>query len=318
MMEKNAVLKISHLSKSFGRHRVLKDISFEAYAGEVFGFLGPNGAGKTTTLKIVAGLFTLEEGEVSVLGHDLRRDFEHAMAEVGGIVENPEFYGYMSGLDNLRQYAAMRGGVSRERIDEVVRLVGMENRIRDKVSKYSLGMRQRLGVAQAILHRPRLLLLDEPTNGLDPASIKALRDILKHLAHEEGVAVIVSSHLMSEMELMCDRVGVIIGGELHSVQTIGELVAATSPDRVQYVLSADSASRAAELLSDCEDIALEMQGEDTLLLTLPAQGARERLGEINRALILGGTSVYTVTQKENRRLEDVFIEMTRAGGGSVD
>lgn len=317
MTDKTAVLRISHLSKSFGRHKVLDDVSFDAYAGEVFGFLGPNGAGKTTTLKIVAGLLTLEEGDVSVFGCDLRRDFERAMAQVGGIVENPEFYTYMSGLENLRQYAAMRGGVSEERIAEVVRLVGMENRIRDKVSKYSLGMRQRLGVAQAIMHRPRLLLLDEPTNGLDPASIKALRDILKRLAHEEGVAVIVSSHLMSEMELMCDRVGVIVGGALHSVQSIEELVANVSSDRVQFVLSVDDAARAAELIGTAEDACGEVCGEGELLLTLPAKEARARLGEINRALINGGVTLYTVTPKESRRLEDVFIEMTR-GGESVD
>jgi len=317
MMEKTAVLKISHLSKSFGRHKVLKDVSFDAYAGEVFGFLGPNGAGKTTTLKIVAGLLTLDEGDVSVFGHDLRRDFERAMAQVGGIVENPEFYTYLSGLENLRQYAAMRDGVTRERIDEVVRLVGMEKRIRDKVSKYSLGMRQRLGVAQAMMHRPRLLLLDEPTNGLDPASIKALRDILRRLAHEEGVAVIVSSHLMSEMELMCDRVGVIVGGELRSVQSIEELVATTSPNHVQYVLCVDDAARASELIATLEDVNGAVQKDGSLLLTLPQERAKECLGTVNAALIAGGVALYTVTEKERRRLEDVFIEMTKAGGGSV-
>lgn len=318
MTEKTAVLKISHLSKSFGRHKVLRDLSLEAYAGEVLGFLGPNGAGKTTTLKIVAGLLTLEEGEISVFGHDLRRDFENAMAAVGGIVENPEFYTYLSGYDNLRQYAAMRGDVSRERIDEVVRLVGMEHRISDKVSKYSLGMRQRLGVAQAIMHRPKLLLLDEPTNGLDPASIKALRDILKRLAHEEGVAVIVSSHLMSEMEMMCDRVGVIIGGELHSVQSIEELVATASPEHMQYVLTVDDAVRALEVLSLLADVQGTVEEDGSLLLTIPTEGARDRLGEVNRALIAGGVTLYTVTHRENRRLEDVFIEMTGTGGGSVD
>ena len=316
-MEQQTVLKISHLSKSFGRHRVLKDVTLEAYAGEVLGVLGPNGAGKTTLLKVVAGFLSLDEGEVSVFGYDLRRNFEKAMAEVGGIVENPEFYTYMSGLANLRQCAVLRGGVSDARIDEVVRLVGMENRIGDKVSKYSLGMRQRLGVAQAIMHRPRLLLLDEPTNGLDPASIKALRDVLKRLAHEEGVAVIVSSHLMAEMEMMCDRVALIVGGEVQSVREIGEMVAATSPDLVQYVLCVDDAERATALLSEMEDVQCT-SSEQGLLITLPAVDARARLGEINRALILGGVSLYTVAERESRRLEDVFIELTGAGGGSLD
>lgn len=317
-MDKDVVLRVSHLSKSFGHHKVLDDVSFDAYAGEVFGFLGPNGAGKTTTIKIIAGFLTLDEGAVEVLGCDLGRQFEAAMAQVGGIVENPEFYGYMSGLENLRQYAAMRGGVTPERIDEVVRLVGMENRIRDKVSKYSLGMRQRLGVAQAIMHRPRLLILDEPTNGLDAASIKALRDILKRLAHEEGVAVIVSSHLMSEMELMCDRVGVIVAGKLQSVSSIEELVAVAAPDHAQYVLCVDDPARAVSLLSSVDGVSCVADGEGFLTLTVPAREERTRIAEVNRMLVSAGIALYTVARSENRRLEDVFIEMTGVGGGSID
>ena len=204
-------LKIDHLNKYFGKRQILHDICMEVYAGEVFGFLGPNGAGKTTTIKIVVGLLRLDEGDVQIHGHSITKHFEDAMACVGGIVENPELYKYMTGRENLRQYARMRTGVDEKRIDEVVELVGLSNRINDKVGKYSLGMRQRLGVAQALLHRPKLLILDEPTNGLDPAGIKELRDILKNLAHKENIAVLVSSHLMSEMEMMCDRVGVIVG-----------------------------------------------------------------------------------------------------------
>ena len=253
-MEKDVVLRISNLSKTLGKCKILHNISFDAYAGEVFGFLGPNGAGKTTTIKLIAGLLLLEDGDITVCGHDMRHDFERAMENIGAIVENPEFYSYMSGLENLRQYAAMRDGVTEMRIREVVHLVGMENRIHDKVSKYSLGMRQRLGVAQALMHRPRLLILDEPTNGLDPASIKSLRDILKRLAHEEGTAVVVSSHLMSEMELMCDRVGVIRAGKLQSVQTIEAMVAATAPEYEEYILRLDNAPRAETVLQTLMDV----------------------------------------------------------------
>ena len=177
------ILGIEHLSKSFGKKQVLHDISFQTYAGEVFGFLGPNGAGKTTLIKTVVGHLMADDGNVSICGKTLKKDFESAMANVGGIIENPEFYKYMSGYDNLLQYARMRGVRDPERIREVVHLVGLDHRIHDKVGRYSLGMRQRLGVAQAILHRPRLLVLDEPTNGLDPAGIKDLRDILKRFAH---------------------------------------------------------------------------------------------------------------------------------------
>jgi len=277
--------------------------------------VGPNGAGKTTTIKLLTGLLTLDEGEVTVAGHDMRRDFEGSMALIGGIVENPEFYNYMSGLANLRLYASMHGGVSEARIWELVRLVGMEGRIRDKVGKYSLGMRQRLGIAQALLHRPRLLVLDEPTNGLDPSGIKSLREILRYLAHEEGVAVFVSSHLMGEMELMCDRIGVIVNGRLQSVQKIETLVSVTAADTVQYVLCVDDAVRAEELLRGTENVVCKVCEENgKIQVALSAEETDVQLAAVNRTLILGGVNVFTVTRQENRRLEDVYIEMTGEGG----
>ena len=315
MME--SVLHIEHLSKTLGKRRILNDISFDAYAGEVFGFLGPNGAGKTTTIKVIAGLLRLEEGTVSISGHDLRRDFERALAEVGAIVENPEFYPYLSGLENLRQYAATRDGVTEMRIREVVHQVGLENRIHDKVAKYSLGMRQRLGVAQAIMHRPRLLILDEPTNGLDPASIKALRDLLCHLAHEEGTAVMVSSHLMSEMELMCDRVGVIANGALQSVQSIESLISVTSPEYVEYVLRVSDSAHAQALLGDLMDVQASVCEDGALEVTVPTARADALMAVVNRTLVLGGIDLVSVSKKENRRLEDVFIELTREGGDQI-
>jgi len=317
-MGQETVLHIAHLSKTLGNRKILHDISFDAYSGEVFGFLGPNGAGKTTTIKLIAGLLLQEEGEITICGYDLRHDFEKAMVHVGAIVENPEFYSYLSGIENLRQYAAMRDGVTEMRIREVVHLVGMENRIRDKVAKYSLGMRQRLGVAQALMHRPKLLILDEPTNGLDPAGIKALRDILKHLAHEEGVAVMVSSHLMSEMELMCDRVGVIADGRLQSVQPIETLVAATSPEYSEFVLRVDDALHAKTVLQELMDVQAEIEEEGAICVTVPTGRSDALMALVNRTLILNGIAVFTVSKKENRRLEDVFIELTREGGDRID
>ena len=167
----STILKVENLNKHFGKKQILHDISFETYSGEVFGFLGPNGAGKTTTIKIAVGLLSLDEGDIKINGISVKKDFEGAISYVGGIVENPELYKHMSGMQNLRQYARMRKGVDQKRIDEVVEIVGLKNRINDRVGKYSLGMRQRLGVAQALLHRPKLLVLDEPTNGLDRKSV---------------------------------------------------------------------------------------------------------------------------------------------------
>lgn len=310
---KTPVLQIRHLDKTLGNRRILKDVSFETYSGEVFGFLGPNGAGKTTTIKIAVGLLMLDEGDIRIAGYDLKRQFEQAMALVGGIVENPEFYGYLSGYENLKLYARVHEGVTEERIREVVHLVGLDLRIGEKVSKYSLGMRQRLGVAQAILHRPRLLVLDEPTNGLDPAGTKALRDIIRRLAHEEGISVLVSSHLMSEMEMMCDRVGIITDGVLQSVKSIEEMVSATAPDFVTYLLHVNDALLAKTLVGAVPADCLRVADDRTLEVTVPAEGAEEALADVNASLVKNGVRLYTVVHRENRRLEDVFIELTKGG-----
>lgn len=311
---KTVALKISGLNKTLGKRQILHDIAFEAYAGEVFGFLGPNGAGKTTTIKIAVGLLSLDEGDIEVGGYDIQKNFEKALAGIGGIVENPEMYKYLSGKENLRQYARMREGVTEERIDEVVALVGLSNRINEKVSKYSLGMRQRLGVAQAILHHPKVLILDEPTNGLDPAGIKELRDILKKLAHEEGICVLVSSHLMAEMELMCDRVGIIANGKMLGVYTIDEMISASKSGTNEYMLDVDDAKKASAFLSG---YTFTVTDENRIDVALPEENARETIAKINKALVENGIALYTVAPKENKKLEDVFIEMTQSGGGQI-
>ena len=312
--EKTVALKISGLNKTLGKRQILHDIAFEAYAGEVFGFLGPNGAGKTTTIKIAVGLLSLDEGDIEVGGYDIKKNFEKALAGIGGIVENPEMYKYLSGKENLRQYARMREGVTEERIDEVVALVGLSNRINEKVSKYSLGMRQRLGVAQAILHHPKVLSLDEPTNGLDPAGIKELRDILKKLAHEEGICVLVSSHLMAEMELMCDRVGIIANGKMLGVYTIEEMISASKSGTNEFMLDVDDAKKASSLLSG---YTFTITDENRIDVALPEENARETIAKINKTLVENGIALYTVAPKENKKLEDVFIEMTQSGGVQI-
>lgn len=210
-----AILSVKNLNKSFGSRSVIRNVSFDVYGGEIFGFLGPNGAGKTTTIKMIMGFLFPDSGEISICNMNLKKQYEKAMNLVGGIVENPEMYKEMTGYENLRMYARLHDGVTEARIQEVVALVGMQNRAGEKLKKYSLGMKQRIGLAQAIVHKPKLLILDEPTNGLDPAGIKELRDILKKLAHEENIAVFVSSHMLAEMELMCDRVAIIDRGQCH-------------------------------------------------------------------------------------------------------
>jgi ABC-2 type transport system ATP-binding protein len=202
-MESNCVVQLRNVTKRIGSKTIIDRLSFEVHPGEVFGFLGPNGAGKTTTIRMIVGLMSTTEGEILVKGHNIKQYFEQAMVHVGAIVENPEFYKFLSGYQNLQHFARMIPGITEQRLQEVISLVKLDHRIQDKVKTYSLGMRQRLGVAQAILHRPSVLILDEPTNGLDPEGIRELRDYLRKLSREEGLAVIVSSHLLSEMELMC-------------------------------------------------------------------------------------------------------------------
>lgn len=310
---KTAALTIKNLNKTLGKRHILHDISFEANSGEVFGFLGPNGAGKTTTIKLITGLLDIDEGSIEIGGYNLKKHYEKALGSIGSIVENPEMYKHLTGMDNLKLYARVRG-VSQERIDEVVKLVGLSNRINEKTKRYSLGMRQRLGVAQALLHRPRLLLLDEPTNGLDPAGIKELRDILKKLAHEENICVLVSSHLMSEMELMCDRVGIINNGKMVGVYTVDEMIRESAGDTYEYIYNIDNAEKAAVVLNDTKFIITDDTHID---IVFSGEDVQDKLAELNRKLIESGVKLYTVSPKEKKKLEDVFIEITQSGGVQI-
>lgn len=313
----NPALKIDHLNKYFGKKQILHDISFETYPGEVFGFLGPNGAGKTTTIKIAVGLLRLDDGDIEINGKSLIKNYEAAISDIGGIVENPEFYKYMTGMQNLEQYARMRGGIDRGRINEVVEIVKLKNRINDKVKKYSLGMRQRLGVAQAILHRPKLLILDEPTNGLDPAGIKELRDILKDLAHKEKICVIVSSHLMSEMELMCDRVGILVNGKMKGVHTVEEMISSAGNSFEEYIIRVSDCDRALEALDFIPAENKSIEDKSHIKIKLQKENAEEEIFEVTAKIVTMGVRLGTVSPVENKKLEDVFIELTKSGGVQI-
>ena len=217
-------VEIQNVSKVIKGKTIIDSLSFEVKNGEVFGFLGPNGAGKTTTIRMIVGLMEMTSGDIKISGYSVKKNFEKAVGQVGAIVENPEMYKFLSGYQNLLHYARMSKGITKEKIAETVKLVGLTDRIHDKVKTYSLGMRQRLGIAQALLHNPKVLILDEPTNGLDPAGIREIRDYVRMLAREKDMAVIVSSHLLSEMEMMCDRIGIIQKGKLVDVQFVNDFI----------------------------------------------------------------------------------------------
>lgn len=319
--EQQPVLTVRGVSKFLGGRRILKDISFDVYPGEIFGFLGPNGSGKTTTIKLILGLLRLETGDIRICGHSVRANFEEAMASVGGIIENPEMYKYLTGRENLEQYARMyEPHVSAERIDELAAMVGLSGRINDKVGKYSLGMKQRLGVAQALLCRPKLLVLDEPTNGLDPAGIHDLRELLRRVAHEEGTAVFISSHLLAEMDQMCDRVAILDSGKVVGVQSVKEMREnVASSDGTQFRIATTMPERAAEILLssggsvDSTEADTDAENPDSVVLTVTV--GKDTMREILKQFAVSDVEFHSVTPVK-RTLEDAFLSMTRGDGAA--
>jgi ABC-2 type transport system ATP-binding protein len=262
---------------------------------------------------MIMGLLSADSGEIYINGINTRKDFEGAMANIGGIVENPEMYNYLTGLQNLRQYKRVRDGITEERLKEVIELVGLQNRIKDKVKKYSLGMKQRLGIAQSIMHKPKVLIFDEPTNGLDPAGIKELRDILKRMAHEENTGIFVSSHLLAEMELMCDRVGIIVNGKLIDVKTTAELTSSIG-GAIIYRFTVNPIDKALEILASLGYTPEKLTATDQYIDIEITE--EKEVGAINAALVTGGASLMGATHLE-QKLEDTFIELTGGGGGQI-
>ena len=297
------VLELKNVSKSFGKRKIIDNLNLEVEEGEIYGFLGPNGSGKTTTIKMILRLINSDSGEIKVNGYDTKKQFEKAMECIGAIVENPDLYKYMSGIDNLRLHARIRN-IDEKRIKEVLELVELKGREKDKVGKYSLGMKQRLGLALTLLHKPKVLILDEPTNGLDPAGIKKLRDILKEISHKEGVAVFVSSHILSEMQLMCDRVAVLDNGKIVKVEKISD----TNEEKEEVVeIKVRNIEKAVKILK--EEFNLDVKIEyNKINITVRT----EKLPEVIKKLAIADTEIQLVIPKEHT-LEDIFFDATERG-----
>ena len=302
-MERKKVLECCDLYKKFGKKEILKGISLEANEGDILGFIGPNGAGKTTTIKLILGLQSITSGSVKINGFDIQKDFTKAIQKVGTIVENPDLYMYMSGYENLKMISNLYSGITKERIDEVVKFVGLENRIKDKVSKYSLGMRQRLGIAQAILHKPNLLVLDEPTNGLDPEGIKQIKDLIVKLAKEENMAVLISSHNLLELESFCTKVTIIKNGEIVETSTIEE-AKKVNKDSIYHLV----VDKTTEVLNILENKIEKLDDEN-----IQVYAKKEEIPEIIEKLVTSGVKIYSVYPEE-MSLEDAFLKKT---GGNV-
>ncbi|WP_440109685.1 ABC transporter ATP-binding protein [Paenibacillus sp. QZ-Y1] len=313
------VLSVQHLKKKIGRKWIINDVTFDVKPGEIFGFLGPNGAGKTTTIRMLVDLIKPTEGKIKVCGYDVNRDPERALRYVGSIVENPEVYTYLTGWENLEHFARMQPGVDNDRIQEVVDIVRLDQRIHDKVRTYSLGMRQRIGIAQALLGRPRLLILDEPTNGLDPKGIKELRVFIKQLA-SEGMAVFVSSHLLSEIQLLCDRVAIISAGRVLAVGGVNELIEDHSKLAIWHVSPLEAGKK---ILLDAGFALVDRPADvmdDTIVAGLGpnavvAEMHEDQIPVLVQQMIQAGIQVEGV-QRIQPTLEQLFLKLTE--GESIE
>lgn len=305
----SVVLSAENITKTIGNKNIVDGLSFDIQKGEIVGLLGPNGAGKTTTIRMIVGLIKMSQGDVIVQGHSIRNQFVKAIRHIGGIIENPEFYPYMSGYDNLKQYQRMSEGIKESRINEVIKLVGLQDAIHKKVRAYSLGMRQRLGIAQALLHSPSILILDEPTNGLDPAGIREMRDYLKLIAKEEGIAILVSSHLLSEMELMCSRVIVIQEGKLVTERSIG---GEQQNDLVTVSFRVNNTQQALDAVHKLNEVQVIGVQPDRTEITFQLQD--EFIPQIIKILGEAGVAIYRI-EETKQSLEEEFLKWT--GGNRI-
>ena len=297
------ILEVKNITKAYKERKVLSDISFDVYAGEIFGFLGPNGAGKTTLIRIICGMTPPTSGEIFICGKSVQKDFEKAIVNLGAMIENCQVYNYMTGYQNLAYYANLYGKIDHEKIDEIVDMVDMTGRIHDAVRTYSYGMRQRIGLAQAMLHNPKLLVLDEPTNGLDANGVIELRQTLKILSAKQKIAILVSSHILSEMEQLCDTFAVVDNGNILEMRSIAEMKA--SNDDKSISIKVNYPNYACKVINSELDIKPEIVGSSVLI---PYDNYL--LDEVLALLKEKNIMVYE-TKVENKSLEDLYLDILR-------
>lgn len=305
------VLRMRELTKRYGQRLAVNNLNLEVHRGEIFGFLGPNGAGKTTTIRMALGLITPTSGNVEILGQDVVAQRAQILPRVGALIETPALYLYMSGRDNLRAVGSVLGGVPEGRIDAVLELVGLQNRQKDRVKTYSLGMKQRLGVAIALLQDPDLLVLDEPANGLDPAGIVEMRDLMRTLA-AAGKTVFISSHVLTEVRQICTRVAILNLGQLVTETTVEELVGGHG----EYAVQLEQAYRQEALALVRAQVwgrEARLDAESGALITQAPEGHGR---DLNLFLVHAGMAPDTIAE-HTQDLESVFLRLTGADNGGV-
>lgn len=290
-------IEIINVVKDINHKRIINDFSVTINKGEIFGLLGPNGAGKTTLIKLIVGLIFPTKGDILINGNSVNKDFKKAIVEVGALVENPALYPNLSGYKNLQIFANMYKGISKKDIDEIVDKLAMKDFIKKKTNQYSLGMKQRLGIAIALLNKPSILILDEPTNGLDPQGILELRSNLKKLSEKDGMCVIVSSHMLSEMELTCDRFAIINKGNLINVT---DEISVDNKAKENYYIEIDNNSKSLELLKAKYECSLENN-------ILNVNIERDNIPNIVNLLVANNIKIYSI-HKEHTSLEKYYFE----------
>ena len=299
------ILKCENLKKQVKNKVIVENISFSMNKGDVVGFIGPNGAGKTTTIKLILGLIELTEGKVYIDGYDIQKNFIKAMEKVGAIVETPDLYMYLSGYDNLKLTANNYKNITKERMNEVIKKVGLENRIKDKVSTYSLGMRQRLGIAEAIINSPELLILDEPTNGLDIEGTIEIRNLIKELSNE-GIAILISSHNLTEIDNLCNRIIAIKNGKIITNDTIDNFK--TFSNETTYILELDN-------LDNLDQVILKYKYEVVSKNKIRVYITKEEITNFMENLIKSRYQIYSM-QEEKLTSEQAFIK--KVGENKID
>ena len=300
------ILRTTGLTKSFGKLKAVDNLNIEIRRGEVFGFLGPNGAGKSTTVGMILNLVAPTAGSIELFGRNLTENTWAVLRRVGAVIESPAFYPYLSGCDNLQALAMSIGGISNNKINEVLERVNLLDRAKDKYGNYSMGMKQRLGIASTLLRDPEFIILDEPTNGLDPAGMKEIRDLIPQLAHESR-AVLLCSHLLHEVEMVCSRVAIIKQGVTLANASIQELLA-----RGQMLeIKVDDLAKAAAILSGFPGVKSVKTKDGYLMVEAPPESA----SLLNKALAEQGIFASELVNKSTG-LENVFLQLT--GGASGD
>jgi ABC-2 type transport system ATP-binding protein len=290
------------LTKTFDSRIAVDRLSLQVQAGDVFGFLGENGAGKSTTIRMLLGLVKPSSGQISLLGYDVPQHREQALRKVGAIVDAPAFYDNLTGLENLRIFSGLTGQVASHRYREVLRWVNLAGRENDKVRVYSHGMRQRLGLAQALLPQPELLILDEPTDGLDPQGIREIRQLLVELAQRHGLTIFLSSHLLHEVERICNRIAIIDEGRMLYQGTVQSLV---EPD-LQFKIRTDRTEQAFQFLSEGLKLSVLKNGNDHLYLKI----AETDIAAVNNSLVNQGFQVFEISRHASS-LEEIYFRLTQ-------